>query len=73
MQLLLIYRQKQREWADDCYRTSVNVIFTQISAKQGINIFNKRAMATIVKEYKQLNNMNTLGRVCPEDLTTKHR
>ena len=49
MQFLLIYKQKQCEWDDDCYRTAVNVMFAQMSAIQGIKQFKERAMAAIVK------------------------
>ena len=44
-----ISKQKQLKWADDCYRTAVNVIFTQISAKQGIKQFKEQTVSTIVK------------------------
>ena len=30
-------------------------------------------MTAIIKEYKQLHEMNKFGGVCPEDLTTKHK
>ena len=73
MQFLSISKQKKREWDDDCYRTSENVMFTQMSAKQGIKQFKERAMAVIVKEYKQLHEIDTFGRVCPEDLMSKHK
>ena len=71
MQFLLISKQKKHEWADDCYRAAVSVIFTQISAKQGIKQFKGRSTISVVKYYKQTHDMNTFGRVCPEDLTPK--
>ena len=67
----MISQQKQREWGDECYRTAVKVVFTQISEKQGIKKLKERYVAAIVKEYKQLHEMNTFGIVCPEDLTPK--
>ena len=66
IQFLSISKQKQREWDDECYRTDVNVMFTQMSAKQGIKQFKERAVDAIIKEYKQVHDMNTFGRVCPE-------
>ena len=55
-----LYRYlKKREWADDCYRTAVNFMFTQMSAKQGIKKFKERAVAAIVKDYKQLHDILT--------------
>ena len=65
--------KKQREWSDDRYRTPVNVMFAQMSEKQGIKMFKEQAVAAIVKEYKQLHNMNTFGGVCPEDLNPKQK
>ena len=59
MHFLLISQLKQREWADDFYRTAVNFMFTQMSAKQGIKIFKERAVAAIVKDYKQLHDILT--------------
>ena len=48
-------------------------MFTLMSAKQRIKQFNERAMADIVKEYKQLHEMNMFGRLCPEYLTPKQK
>ena len=69
----MISKQKQREWADDCYRVAVNVMFTKISAKQRIKQFKERAVATIFIECKQLHDMKIFGRVCNEDLTHKQK
>ena len=51
----------------------MKVVFTQISEKQGIKKLKERYVAAIVKEYKQLHEMNTFGIVCPEDLTPKYK
>ena len=59
--------------SDDCYRTALNVIFTQMSAKQGIKQFKQRSLTAIVKEYKQLHDMNTFVRVYPEGLIPKQK
>ena len=73
MHFLLISQLKQREWADDCYRTAVYALSTQISAKQAIKRLKKWSVDAIIKEYKQLHDMNTFGISCPEDLTPKHK
>ena len=48
-------------------------MFTQMSAKQGIKNFKERAVASIFKEYKQLHDINTFGRVCTEYMTPKQK
>ena len=68
MQFLSVSKQKQREQADDCYRTAMNVMFVQISSKQGIKQFKERAVSDIVNYYKQLHDINTIVILCPEDL-----
>ena len=40
----------------------MDIMFTQISSKQVIKEFKERAVASIVKEYKQLHDMTTFGR-----------
>ena len=52
MQFLLISNILKRGWDDECYRMAVNVMFTQMSAEQGIKQFKERSMAAIVKNYK---------------------
>ena len=49
----------------------MKVVFTQMSAKQVIKQFKERDVDAIVKEYKQLHDINTFGRVRPEDLIPK--
>ena len=73
MQFLSISKQKLHEWAGDCYRTAVNVMFTQMSEKKGIKQFKELAVAAIVKDYKKLHDMSTFVRVCPEDLLPKQK
>ena len=51
----------------------MNVMFAQMSAKQGINQFKDRALSAIVNDYKQLHGMNTFVRVCPKGLMTKQK
>ena len=73
MQYLSVSKQKQCEWADDCYRTAVNVMWTQMSVKQGIKQFKERDVDAIFKENKQLHDMNTFGRVSPKELIPKQK
>ena len=73
MQFLSISKQKQLEWADECYRTTVKVMFKKMSAKQGIKEFEERALADFVNKYKYLHDMSTFVRMCPEDLTPKQK
>ena len=73
MQFLLISKQKQCEWVDECYKKDVNVMFTQISAKKELKRFKDQAVAAIVKQYKQLHDMNKFVIVCPEELTPKQK
>ena len=35
-------------------KSSVNVMFTQMQATQGLNLFGERALAAMIKELKQL-------------------
>ena len=37
----------------------MNVMFTQMSVKQGIRKFKEQDVASIIKEYKKLHDMNT--------------
>ena len=60
MQSLSVSKQKQCEWADDCYRTAVNVMFTQISEKQVIKQLKEKGVDAIVKEHKNLNDMKNV-------------
>ena len=68
-----ITKQEQCDWYDECYRMAVNVMFTKMSAKQVIKHFKELDVASIVKEYKQLNDTNTFGRVCLEDMIPKQK
>ena len=57
---------------------ATDVMFAQISAKAGIKRFREKAVATIFKEFKQLNNGTMLGKlvfstVDSKALTSKER
>ena len=49
------------EKKDSYFHKAIGVMFTQISAKEGIKQFGERAIATMVKELKQLNNGTMKG------------
>ena len=61
-----IHHQQQR-----MYSQAVNVIFNQMHASKGIKLFKEKPVATIFKEYKQLNDMCVLGRMDHDSLTEK--
>ena len=46
----------------------MTVMITQMISKQGIKQFKERAVSDIVNYYKQLHDINTIVRLCPEDL-----
>ena len=47
---------------------AVNMMFNQMTATKGIKIFGERAVAAMVKEYQQLNDMMVIGRTNPDKL-----
>ena len=58
--------EKQYEWFTKLNDIAVNVCFTQISARKGIEQFRKLAVAAMLKEYKQLDDLLVFGAVSPE-------
>ena len=44
-----------------------------MSSKKGIKHFKERALAAIVKDYKQQHDMNTFVIVCPQELMPKNK
>ena len=57
---------------------AVDIVFTQMSAKQGIKKFGERAVAAIIKEFKQLNDgpmegKSVIGEVNPDELTPEQK
>jgi hypothetical protein len=51
------------------YSLAVDVLFNQMHASKGIKLFKERAVAAILKEYKQLVDMCVLGRIDYDILT----
>ena len=60
-----IGENKENEWSHDCIRIATNDMFAQVSAKKLIKLFKERAVASIVKKYTHLDNLNV---VVPENL-----
>jgi len=50
------------------YSTAVGICFNQMTAKKGIKLFREKAVAAMFKEYKQLDDLNVLGRLDPDSL-----
>ena len=44
-------------------------MFTQMSARKGINKFGEIAIAAMFKEYNQLNDTKLFGKINPDTLT----
>ena len=55
------------------YSIAVNVMFNQMHASKGIKMFREKAVAAILKEYKQLNDMCVLGRIDYDSLTEEQK
>ncbi len=53
-------------------RIAVNVMFNQMTAKQGIKLFGEKAIAAMLKEYKQLASLKVFGRAPAEMLTPEN-
>jgi len=51
------------------YSTAVGICFNQMTAKKGIKLFREKAVAAMFKEYKQLDDLDVLGRLDPDSLT----
>ena len=55
-QLLMLKNNNITENKDSYFDKAIGVMFTQMSAKEGIKQFGEKAIAAMVKELKQLNN-----------------
>ena len=55
------------------YSRAVNHIFNQMTATEGIKRFQERAVAALIKEYKQLNDLCVLGVVDYDSLTEEQK
>ena len=55
------------------YSTAVGICFNQMTASQGIKVFREKAVAAMFKEYKQLDDINVLGKLDPDSLTHEQK
>ena len=53
----------------DMQNVSVDVMLTQMTSKKGIKIHNESAIASMYKEYTQLEEMKVMVVLDPESLT----
>lgn len=67
--------QKENEYSTQksLYATAVNIIFNQMHASVGIKRFKEKAVAAMLKEYKQLDDMNVVVRVAYDKLTDEQK
>jgi hypothetical protein len=55
------------------HSTAVGVCFNQMTASKGIKLHGSKAVAAMFKEYKQLDDLEVLGRLTPENLTHEQK
>ena len=55
------------------YSDTVGICFTQMSAGKGIKLHGAKAVAAMFKEYKQLDDLEVLGRINPDLLTPEQK
>jgi hypothetical protein len=55
------------------HSTAVGVCFNQMTASKGIKLYGAKAVAAMFKEYKQLDDLEVLGRLNPDSLTHDHK
>ena len=67
------HEAQQFKWFTKLKDIAVNACFTQMSARKGIEQFGKLAVAAMLKEYKQLNDLLVFGAVSPESLSEQER
>ena len=57
----------------DIRTNTVNLIFTQMTANQGISAYGAKAIAAIYREYKQMQDMEVLGALDPDQLSNDQK
>ena len=73
VQFTSIGENKEREWSHEFLRIAANVMFTQMSAKKGVKSFKGHIVASTIKEYTQLYDMNVMGPENPDVITPKQK
>lgn len=61
--------ENQYEWFTKLKDIAVKVCFTQMSARKGIEQFGKLAVPTMLKEYKQLDDLLVFGAACLDSMS----
>jgi hypothetical protein len=61
--------KENKEELKETFPQVVNVCFTQMSANKGIKAYGKKAVATMLKEYKQLHEMAVFAPQNHNDMT----
>ena len=57
----------------DLRSTTFNLVFTQMTADRGIKEVGEKAIAAIFKEYKQIDDLNVIGPLTPENLSNDQK
>jgi hypothetical protein len=57
----------------ELHSTAVDACFNQMTASKGIKLHGAKAVAAMFKEYKQLDDLEVLGRLTPENLTHEQK
>ena len=68
-----VENEQPYEWFTELKDIAVNACFTQMSARKGTEQFGQLAVAAILKEYKQLDDLLVFGAVCPESMSDQER
>ena len=71
-----IYHQhwvKEKKIMHDMHKLTVDVTFTQMTTKKGIEKHGERAVSAMYKEYTQLEDMKVMGEINSESLTRSHK
>ena len=55
------------------FSTCVGICFNQMTASKGIKLYGAKAVAAMFKEYKQLDDLEVLGRINPDLLTFEQK
>ena len=67
----LVSAQERKE--RNLFRRTVGICFNQMSATRGIKLYGEKAIAAMFKEYKQLDDLEVLGRINPDNLTLEQK
>ena len=65
--------KKKKEFMYDMYKISVDVTFTQMTAKKGITGHNERVKISMYKEYIKLEFMKLMEALEPNSLTKSRK